>query len=81
MNPFDFDAEAVLFFRPAGKGRNHPLTIRRFGRTCEAVLFAVEELSPSVTKGCSIETGDHQLIGDEIFRLYESSDFPLTRLK
>jgi hypothetical protein len=81
MNPFDFDAEAVLFFRPAGKGRNHPLTIRRFGRTCEAILFAVEELPSSVTKGCSIETGDHQLIGDEIFGLYQSSDFPLNRLK
>ena len=81
METYDFDAEAVLFFRPAGKGRNHPLTIRRFSRTCEAILFAVEQLPVSVRKGCSIEADDLQLTGGEIFKLYDSPDFPLHRIK
>jgi hypothetical protein len=81
MDSCDFDAEAILFFRSAGKGRNHPLTIRRFVRTCEAILFAVEQLPVSVRKGCSIESDDLQLTGEEIFKLYTSSDFPLPRIK
>ncbi len=81
MGPFDFDAEAVLFFRNSGKKRHSALTIRRFGRACEAILFAAEELPPLVTKGCTIEAGDHNVHGNQIFELYQSPEFPLDRLK
>ncbi len=81
MEALDFNAEAVLFFRPSGKRRNSPLTIRRFARACEAILFAAEELPPMVTKGCTIEVGDHHIQGNEIFDLYQCQNFPLKRLK
>ena len=80
MNTFDFDAEAVLFFRPLGKGRAYPLTARRFDRACDAILFAAEDLPPPVIKSCAIEVGDHRISGDEVFTFYQSPDFPLTRL-
>lgn len=81
MGALDYDAEAVLFFRPAGKHKNHPLTIRRFERACEAILFAAEELTPQVIKGCTIEVDDHHIVGNEIFELYQNPEFPLQRIK
>lgn len=79
MQEFDFNEEAVLFFRPNGKGRAYPLTVRRFNKVCEAILFAIEELTPFVVKSCSIETGDQRISGKEIFDMYEREDFPLVR--
>jgi hypothetical protein len=81
METLDFNAEAVLFFRQSGKRKNYPLTIRRFGRACEAILFAAEELSPMVLKGCTMEVGDHHIKGNEIFELYQSSEFPLKKIE
>ena len=79
MQATDFNEEAVLFFRPNGKGRAYPLTVRRFDKFCEAILFAIEELTPFVVKSCSIETGDQRISGKEIFDMYERDDFPLVR--
>lgn len=81
MEALDLDAEAILFFRQSGKRKNYPLTIRRFGRACEAILFAAEELPPMVLKGSTIEIGDHHIKGNEIFEIYQSSEFPLKKLK
>ena len=80
MNFFNFDAEAVLFYRQSGKGRTYPLSIRRFDRASEAILFAAEQLSRITIKGCSIDIGDIRISGDEIYDFYYRSDFPLTRL-
>jgi hypothetical protein len=80
METFDFNAEAVLFFRQSGKGRSCPLTIRRFERSCEAILFAAEKLSNFTIKGCSIEIGDFRINGNEVYDFYRRSDFPLLRM-
>ncbi len=80
MDPFDFEAEAVLFFRQSGKGRSYPLTIRRFERACEAILFAAENLSHFTIKGCSIEIGDIRIDGNDVYDFYRRPDFPLIRL-
>lgn len=79
MEPFDFDTEAVLFFRQSGKARHYPLSIRRFDRACEAILFAAEQLPPVAVNGCSIEIGHLNISGKEIFDYYHRSDFPLMR--
>ncbi len=79
MQKFDFNAEAILFYRPNGKGRAYPLTIRRFSKVCEAILYAIEELTPFVVKSCSIESGDSRITGTEILEMYERTDFPLLR--
>ncbi len=80
MDAFDYEDEAVLFFSRSGKSKNTSLTIRRFNRVCEAILFAAEELAPSVVKGCSIEIGDERISGNKIYELYQSPDFPLKRI-
>jgi hypothetical protein len=80
MEKFDFDAEAILFFSQPRKGRLYPLTIRRFERACEAILFAAEKLSNFEIKGCSIEIGDFRIAGHEVCDFYNRSDFPLTRM-
>ncbi len=80
MEPFDFNAEAVLFFRQSGKGRSYPLTIRRFEKACEAILYAAEKLSHFTIKGCSIEIGDLRIEGNEVYDFYHRTDFPLMRL-
>lgn len=81
MEALDFNAEAVLTFCTSGKRRNNPLTVRRFARACDAIRFVAEELIPLVTKGCTIEVGDQQIVGDEIFEIYQSPNFPLKRLE
>jgi hypothetical protein len=80
MNLFNFHAEAILFYRQSGKGRTYPLSVRRFDRACEAILFAAEQLSRITIKGCSIDVGDIRINGDEIYDFYHRSDFPLTRI-
>lgn len=80
MDNIDYNEEAVLFYSRSGRIKSSTLTIRRFKRSCEAILFAAEELSPSVIKGCSIEIGDERISGNRIVDLYNSLDFPLKRI-
>ena len=80
MDNIDYDEEAVLFFSRSGRTKSSTLSIRRFNRSCEAILFAAEELSPSVIKGCSLEIGDERIFGDRILELYNSLEFPLKRI-
>lgn len=80
MDTFDYDEEAVLFYNRSGKSKSSSLSIRRFKRSCEAILFAAEELTPSVVRGCAIEIGDVRITGNRIFEFYNSPEFPLKRI-
>ena len=79
MDHIDYEADAVLFFRTNEKARNSPLRVRRFDRTWQAIIFAVESLRPSVFKGCSIEAGERQIFCKEISDIYQSSEFSIMR--
>jgi hypothetical protein len=77
---FDYDSPAELFM-PKHKGvvrRAAPVTAAlRHG--CRAIRFAVEELPAVRTLGPWMQVGDERFDRDEIYRLYESSGYPLQR--
>jgi len=78
---FDYDAPAELFM-PRRKGRSRrPISYRRFDTATEAIRFAVEEFPAIRTLGAWMQVGDERFDSDEIYRLYESDDYPLSRRK
>jgi hypothetical protein len=61
------------------RGRRQPINYRRFTTAAEAIRFAVEEFPAVRTFGAWMRVGDQRYIGDEICRLYESNEYPLSR--
>jgi len=78
---FDFSAPAELFIAKRKGGPRPPVTYRRFAAAAEAIRFAVEEFPAVRTLGVSMQVGDERYDGDDIKRLYESSDYPKRRGK
>ena len=79
MMTFDYRAPAELFM---GKRRGSPwqrLGYRRFATAAEAIRFAVEDFPAIRTLSASMQVGDERFDSDEIYRLYESDDYPLPR--
>jgi hypothetical protein len=76
---FDYDSAAELFPTRMRKGWRQPLTYRRFARAADAIQFAVETLPPAVLLGTYLQVEEQRFAGHAIRRLYDSSDYPLTR--
>ena len=78
---FDYNSPAELFIpkRKGVGGRRTPTGYRRFTTAAEAIRFAVEEFTAVRTLRAWMQVGDERFDGDEICRLYESSDYPLRR--
>jgi hypothetical protein len=77
---FDYDSPAELFVsKHKGIGRRATPRYRRFATAAEAIRFAVEEMPALRTLGAWMQVGDERFDSDEIYRLYESSDYPLQR--
>lgn len=79
MAQFDYDAEAELFptrRRPPGRER---FKYRRFAQAAQAVRFAIEDLPPQCLVGAFLEVDEQRYGSDEIRRLYESMEYPLSR--
>jgi hypothetical protein len=77
----DYNSPAELFM-PKGKGtggRRSPITYRRFATAAEAIRFAVEEFRVVRTLGAWMQVGEERFNSDEIYRLYDSKDYPLRR--
>ena len=77
---FHYDSPAELFM-PKQKGIRRRATphYRRFATAAEAIRFAVEEMPAVRTLGAWMQVGDERFDSDEIYRLYESSGYPLYR--
>ena len=78
---FDYSSSAELFI-PKRKGvgaRRAPTGYRRFATAAEAISFAVEEFPAVRTLGAWMQVGEERFNCDEIYRLYESSGYPLRR--
>ena len=78
---FDYDLPAGLSM-PKHKGirrRRATPHYRRFATAAEAIRFAVEEMPAVRTLGAWMQVGDERFDNDEIYRLYESSGYPLYR--
>jgi len=75
---FDYQMPAELFMAKR-KGGSKRLGYRRFATAAEAIRFAVEDFPAIHTLGAYMQVGDERFDSDGIYRLYESSDYPLRR--
>jgi len=76
---FDYGLPAELFMAKR-KGRpRQQLGYRRFATAAEAIRFAVEEFPAMRALGAWLQVGDERFDSEEIHRLYESDDYPLSR--
>jgi hypothetical protein len=71
---FDYSTAAALYVQKRG-GRGQ--TYRSFKTAAEAIRFVMEELPAESLKMMAMEVGDDRLNGNDIERLYRSTDFPL----
>jgi hypothetical protein len=76
---FDFSVEAELFAGRRAKHVRPAVQYKRFPHAADAVLFAVEELPPELLLGAFLEIDGERYGSDEIRRLYNRRDFPLSR--
>ena len=79
MVTFDYSVGAELFPARNRKYGRRPVGYRRFARAEDAVRFAIEELPPELLLGAFLEVDGERYGGDEIRRLYDSADCPLSR--
>ena len=86
MTEFDYGTTAQLFSTrneaeqpPARSRRRQPAGFGRFARAAEAIRFAIEELPRDLLPETCLEVDEKIFDRDEIRRLYESDNYPLTR--
>lgn len=82
-NILDFSVEAELFPARSNRHKRSAVKYRRFSHAADAIRFAVEELPSELPSelllGAFLEIDGERYGGEEIRRLYNSSDFPLSR--
>jgi hypothetical protein len=79
MTEIDYAAPAELFSGTAAQKRRAPVAYRRFSGAALAIQFAMERLDPALLKTASLEVEEGRFSGEDIQRLYASSDYPLAR--
>jgi hypothetical protein len=79
MAEFDYDAAAELFSTRRGLPRRQPFGYKRFARAALAIRFAMENLPEGSLVGAFLEVDEQRYGSQDIRRLYESPEYPLTR--
>jgi hypothetical protein len=79
MPEFDYDAAAELFPTRRRVPRRQPLSYKRFPRAALAIRYAIEDVAPECLVGACLEVEEQRYSSDDIRRLYESAEYPLTR--
>jgi hypothetical protein len=79
MAGFDYNAAAELFPTRRRLPRRQPFGYKRFAQAAQAIRFAIEDLPPECLAGAFLEVEEHRYGSDDIRRLYESAEYPLTR--
>lgn len=79
VEPFDYGAEAEMFFARGHKPGRQSIINRRFVRAVDAVRFAIEELAPELLPSAYLEVDEERYGHKAIRRLYERADYPLVR--
>jgi hypothetical protein len=77
--PFNYAAAAELFPARSRKFNRQFARYRRFDRAADALRFATEELPPQLFLGAYLEVEQERFDSNEMRRLYDSAEFPLTR--
>ena len=71
---FDYSSPAELYL---SKRRGRHTDYRRFTTAAEAIGYAVEELRTHRSLSAWMQVGKERFSKNEIYRLYEGSDYPL----
>jgi hypothetical protein len=79
MSKFDYDAAAELFPTRRRLPRREPFGYKRFAQAAQAIRFAIEDLPAECLVGAFLEVDEQRYGSDDIRRLYESDEYPLTR--
>lgn len=79
MAEFDYDAQAELFPTRGRLSRRQSFGYKRFAQAAQAIRFAMEDLPPACLVGAFLEVDEQRYGSDDIRRLYESAEYPLTR--
>jgi hypothetical protein len=72
---FDYSSPAELYLSKRG-GRH--TDYRRFATAAEAIHYAVEELRARRSVSAWMQVGDRRLSKNEINRLYDDGNYPLS---
>jgi hypothetical protein len=79
MSDFDYNAAAELFATRRRLPRRQPFGYKRFAEAADAIRFAIEDLPPECLVGAFLEVDEQRYGSDDIRRLYERAEYPLTR--
>ncbi len=79
MADFDYNALAELFPNRGRMRQRQSFGYKRFAKAAQAIRFAMEDMPPSCLVGAFLEVNEQRYGSDDIRRLYESTDYPLTR--
>jgi hypothetical protein len=79
MVEFDYRAAAELFpARRRSLGRQ-VFGYKRFAQAAQAIRFAIEDLPAECLAGAFLEVNERRYGSDDIRRLYQRAEYPLTR--
>jgi hypothetical protein len=79
MAEFDYHAVAELFPARRRPLRRQYFGYKRFAQASQAIRFAIEDMPPECLVGAFLEVDEQRYGSDDIRRLYQSSEYPLTR--
>ena len=79
MSKFDYNCAAELFAMRRRLPRRQPFGYKRFTQAAQAIRFAIEELPAECLVGADLEVDERRYGSDDIRRLYEQAEYPLTR--
>jgi hypothetical protein len=79
MAEFDYNATAELFPTRRRLARRQSFGYKRFTQAAQAIRFAMEEMPLACLVGAFLEVDEQRYGSDDIRRLYESAEYPLTR--
>lgn len=79
MSKFDYNCAAELFAMRRRLPRRQPFGYKQFTQAAQAIRFAIEELPAECLVGAYLEVDERRYGSDDIRRLYEQAEYPLTR--
>jgi hypothetical protein len=79
MVGFDYKAPTEPFATRKRLPRRQPIGYKRFAQAADAIRFAMEEVPRECLAGAFLEVDGERYGGEDIRRLYESTEYPLAR--
>lgn len=79
MTEFNYQAAAELFPTRRRLPRRQSFGYKRFEQAAQAIRFAMENLPPECLVGAFLEVDEQRYGNDDIRRLYECAEYPLSR--